>query len=137
MIEQLVGQDFLSKEGEFPTLSVTATGKRLLQGEVSPVLAKPLLPAKKKEIARKTRQRRDEEWAEIDQGLFQLLRKKRSELARERGVPAYVIFSDKTLRDIAAKKPLTKEAFSDIYGVGENKLESYADIFIKVVEAFM
>ncbi len=136
MIEQLVGQGFLFKEGEFSTLSVTDTGKRLLHGEVSPVLAKPLLPAKKKEIARKTRERRDEEWAEIDQGLFQILRKKRSELARERAVPAYIIFSDKTLRDIAAKKPVTKEAFSDVYGVGENKLKSYADIFIKVIKDY-
>lgn len=44
-----------------------------------------------------------------------------------------LIFSDKTLRDISAKKPVTKEAFSVIYGVGENKLRSYADIFIKTV----
>ncbi|NOX97709.1 MAG: DNA helicase RecQ [Nitrospirae bacterium] len=136
MIEQLVGQGFLFKEGEFSTLSVTDTGRQLLHGDLSPVLAKPLLPAKKKEVARKTRERREKEWAEIDQELFQILRKKRAELARERGVPAYIIFSDKTLRDIAAKKPVTKEAFSDVYGVGENKLKSYADIFIKVVEDY-
>ncbi len=133
MIEQLIGQGFLFKEGEFSTLAVTDTGKRLLAGEVSPVLAKPLLPAKKKEIARKTRERRDEEWAQTDQGLFQILREKRSELARERSVPAYIIFSDKTLRDIAAKQPVTKETFADVYGVGENKLKTYADIFIQVV----
>jgi len=136
MIEQLVGQGFLFREGEFSTLSVTDSGRQSLWGEVSPVLAKPLLAAKKKEIAGKSRERREKEWAEIDQGLFQVLRKKRTELSRERGVPAYIIFSDKTLRDIAAKKPVTKEAFSDVYGVGENKLKSYADIFIKVVKDY-
>jgi ATP-dependent DNA helicase RecQ len=136
MIEQLIGQGFLFKEGEFSTLSVTDTGKQLLRGEVSPILAKPLFAAKKKEIRRKTIERRDKEWAEIEQGLFQMLREKRIEIAQKRGVPAYIIFSDKTLRDITAKKPVTKEAFSGIYGVGENKLKSYADIFIKVVKDY-
>ncbi len=136
MIEQLTGQDFLFKEGEFSTLSVTDAGKHLLHGEVSPILSKPFLRTKKKEITRRSIERRDEEWAEIDQGLFQILRKKRTGLAQKRGVPAYIIFSDKTLRDIAAKKPVTQESFSDIYGVGENKLRSYADIFIKVVKDY-
>jgi ATP-dependent DNA helicase RecQ len=134
MIEQLVGQGFLFREGEFSTLSVTDSGKQLLHGKVSPILAKPLLATKKKEVARKAIEIRDKEWAEIDQGLFQILRKKRIELALKRGVPAYIIFSDKTLRDMAAKKPVTKEAFSDIYGVGQNKLKSYADIFINIIK---
>ena len=136
MIEQLTGQGFLFKEGEFLTLSVTDTGKQLLYGEVSPILAMPLLAAKKKEIRKKTTERRDKEWAEIDQGLFQILREERTKLAHQKDVPAYIIFSDKTLKDIAAKKPVTKEAFSGIYGVGKNKLESYADIFIKVVKDY-
>jgi len=136
MIEQLVGQGFLSKEGEFSTLSVTDTGNQLLRGEVSLILAKPLLAVKKKEITRMTAKRREKEWAEIDQELFHRLREKRIELAQKRGVPAYIIFGDKTLRDITAKKPLTKEAFSGIYGVGENKLKSYANIFIKIVKDY-
>jgi len=136
MIEQLTGQDFLLKEGEFSTLSVTDTGRRLLCAEVSPILARPLLRAKKKEITRRTIERRDKEWAAIDQGLFQILRERRTELAQKKGVPAYIVFSDKTLRDIALRRPVTKEAFSGIYGVGENKLKSYADIFIKVVKDY-
>jgi ATP-dependent DNA helicase RecQ len=137
MIEQLIGQGFLFKEGEFLTLSVTDTGKQLLLGEVSPILAMPLLAAKKKEITKKTIERRDKEWSEIDQSLFQILREERTNLAHKKSVPAYIIFSDKTLRDIAAKKPVTKEAFSDIYGVGKNKLESYADIFINIVKKYL
>ncbi|MFC1590176.1 DNA helicase RecQ [Candidatus Omnitrophota bacterium] len=134
MIEQLVGQGFLSKDGEFSTLSLTDNGSRLLRGELSPVLAKPMLAVKKKEIKRKTAKRREEEWRDIDRGLFQRLREKRTELAQKKGVPAYIIFSDRTIRDIAAKKPVTKEAFSGVYGVGDSKLRSYADIFIKVVK---
>ena len=134
VIEQLVGQGFLSKEEEFLTLSVTGAGDRLLRGEVSPILAKPLLAVRKKEITRKTAKRREMEWEEKDQDLFRRLREKRTALALKRGVPAYIIFSDKTLRDMAARKPVTREGFSGIYGVGENKLRSYADIFIKVIK---
>ncbi|MCK4519546.1 MAG: DNA helicase RecQ [Candidatus Omnitrophica bacterium] len=136
MIEQLVGQEFLSKEREFSTLLVTDMGKQLLNGELFPILAKPLLRAKKKEIIKKSREKREIEWGEVDQELFQVLREKRIELAQKKGVPAYIIFGDKTLRDMAAKKPLTKEAFSGIYGVGENKLKSYANIFIKIIRSY-
>lgn len=136
MIEQLTGQGFLSKESEYLTLSVTEAGRKLLDSEISPVLVKPMVAAKKKDVAKKAIEKRAIEWAETDQDLFQILRKKRLELALEKSIPAYIIFSDKTLRDIAAKKPLTKEAFSVIYGVGENKLKSYADIFIKTVRDY-
>lgn len=134
MIEQLVGQGFLSKESEFSTLLVTSEGEQLLNGELLPTLAKPLLQTKKKEIIKRSREKREIEWSEVDQELFQILRKKRTKLAKKRGVPAYIIFGDKSLRDMATKKPLTKEAFSGIYGVGENKLNSYADTFIKIIQ---
>jgi len=97
-------------------------------------LAKPILAAKKKDSAGRAKKRKEIEWGDIDQGLFQELRKKRTFLAQEKGVPAYIIFSDQTLRDIAAKKPKTIEAFADMYGVGENKLKSYAKTFIQVVK---
>ena len=132
-IEQLIGQGFLFKEKEFSTLLATNSGKQLLQGEGRPVLAEPLAAAKKKKVSKMIRARKKVEWAEIDQELFQALRKKRAELALKKGVPAYIIFGDRTLRNIAAKKPTTKADFSKIYGVGENKLNLYADIFIRIV----
>lgn len=135
-IEQLIGQGFLSKEREFSTLSVTNAGMRLLEGKESPVIAKPLVMAKKKKVSNIIRARKEMEWAEIDKGLFYKLREKRSELALKRKVPAYIIFGDRTLRDIATKKPVTMEEFSKIYGVGENKMKLYADIFVKVVRDY-
>jgi len=136
VIEQLVGQGFLFKESEFSTLLVTDIGKQLLRGEVSPVLVRPLVAAKKKRISRMIRERREIEWAEIDYGLFQALREKRTELALTKGVPAYIIFGDRTLRELAAKKPVTRGDFSEIYGVGENKINSYANIFIKIIKDY-
>jgi ATP-dependent DNA helicase RecQ len=137
MIEQLVGQDFLKREGEFSTLSLTDFGRKVLRGELTPALAKPLVAAKKKEIARTGRQKKEAEWADADADLFQLLRKKRAELAKKQGVPAFIIFGDKSLRDMAIIKPLTKAAFGTVYGVGEHKLGAYADAFIEVINKYL
>ncbi len=136
MIEQLIGQGFLFKETEFSTLSVTEAGNQLLRSEASLVLVKPLLAAKKKEIKKTAAKRKEREWAEVDQDLFQRLREKRAEIAQIKNVPAYIIFGDKALRDMATKRPLTQESFSDIYGVGEKKLRSYADTFIEVIKDY-
>jgi len=76
MIEQLVGQGFLRREGEFSTLSLTDSAKKVLRGERAPNLVKPLVAAKKKEITQKTRAKRDKEWAGADEGLFHFLRQK-------------------------------------------------------------
>ena len=134
MIEQLLGQGFLQREGEFSTLSVTDRGRQLLDARIVPVLAKPLVREKKKQIAKQRSERREQEWAGVDQGLFQRLRDKRAELARKKGVPAYIIFGDKALKDMAVKRPLTKDAFANVYGVGEHKLKAYADVFIDVIK---
>jgi len=136
MIEQLVGQGFLRREGEFSTLAVTDPGREVLSGEAVPALARPLVAAKKKAVSRRRDERREMEWAGVDQELFRRLRAKRAELARQKGVPAYIIFSDNSLKDMAAKEPVTAEAFAAIYGVGESKLGSYAGIFIEVIKQY-
>jgi ATP-dependent DNA helicase RecQ len=137
VIEQLIGQDFLRREGEFSTLALTESGRELLRGKMAPVLMKPLAGAKKKEIAQKGRQKKEKEWAEVDQELFQVLRRKRGELARKQGVPAFVIFGDRSLRDMAMIKPATREAFAAIYGVGDRKLRAYAEAFIETIKEYL
>ena len=136
MIEQLLGQGFLKREGEFSTLSVTGLGRQALNGELIPVLAKPLIAKKKKEIAGKQKESREKEWASVDQGLFEALRRKRSELAQKTGVPAYIIFGDRSLKDMAAKAPITREAFSTVFGVGEQKLKAYSGAFLAVIRSY-
>jgi len=137
MVEQLVGQGFLKREGEYSTLSLTDSGRRLLRGKVTPMLAKPLVAKKKKEIRVKQKERRNKDWTEVDEGLFELLRRKRAELAQKRGVPAYVIFGDRSLKDMAALKPLTREDFAVVFGVGEHKLKVYSEVFISVIKEHM
>jgi ATP-dependent DNA helicase RecQ len=65
-----------------------------------------------------------------DPGLFERLRALRKQLADERKVPAYVVFSDRTLEDMAARKPRTREQFLDVHGVGQKKLDEYGDRFL-------
>lgn len=73
--------------------------------------------------------------SERDFKLLTKLKQKRLELAKQRGVPAYAIFTDKTLQDMAQRRPATLEAFERVKGVGKSKLEKFADIFIDVIEA--
>ncbi len=65
-----------------------------------------------------------------DPGLFARLRALRKTLADERGVPAYVVFSDKTLQDMTIRKPRTRSEFLAVHGVGHQKLELYGEAFI-------
>ena len=68
--------------------------------------------------------------------LFERLKKLRLEIAREESMPPYIIFSDKTLIDMAAKKPSSKPEMLDVSGVGENKLAKYGERFLEVIEEY-
>lgn len=72
---------------------------------------------------------------DYDQYLFDKLRAKRKELADIKGVPPYVIFSDKTLIDMCRKKPKTRAQFAEVYGVGEQKLNWYGNMFIHLINS--
>jgi ATP-dependent DNA helicase RecQ len=70
-----------------------------------------------------------------DPALFEALRRRRSELAGQQGVAAYVVFADKTLIDMARRKPLTTAEMGAVHGVGEAKLRQYGDIFLEIIRA--
>ena len=72
---------------------------------------------------------------EASRGLFEKLREWRSAVAREQGVPAYIVFGDATLRGIAVTRPGSLEDLGTISGVGEKKLESYGAGVLEVVAA--
>lgn len=65
--------------------------------------------------------------------LFEKLKTLRAKLAQEMGMPAYIVFSDAALEDMEHKKPRTREEFAEISGVGEAKLEKYADDFLRII----
>jgi ATP-dependent DNA helicase RecQ len=131
-IEQLAGQGFLEKIGEYNVLSVTNEGRRILKAEVAPRL---LCPTKKPERERKAKVVTDA-WQGVDKGLFDALRKVRATLARERGVPAFVIFGDAALRDMARRRPSSVDRFLDVKGVGQAKAKQYGRIMIERIRAY-
>jgi ATP-dependent DNA helicase RecQ len=130
-IEQLAGQGFLEKTGDYNVLVVTEQGRRVLQGELAPRL---LRPAEKR--ARKRAKVAADSWEGVDQGLFETLRSLRGALAQERHVPAYVIFSDAALRDMARRRPATLPAFLDVKGVGQMKCEQYGRVMIEKIRVY-
>ncbi|MGL5113116.1 MAG: RecQ family ATP-dependent DNA helicase, partial [Flavobacterium sp.] len=69
--------------------------------------------------------------------LFEILRKLRSDLAKEEGVPAYVIFNDATLKQLETERPMSDQEFLAIDGVGKVKLEKYGEVFIKAIIEFI
>ena len=71
-----------------------------------------------------------------DKTLFENLRLLRLKIASERGVPPYVVFSDKTLHQLAIVQPITYIAFGSISGVGTHKLESLGTIFVKAIRVY-
>jgi len=72
----------------------------------------------------------------VKNSLFETLRKLRSEIAKEEEVPAYVIFSDASLRQMEILRPMSDEDFLAVEGVGKAKLEKYGDEFIKAIIEF-
>jgi ATP-dependent DNA helicase RecQ len=72
---------------------------------------------------------------EADAALFAALRKRRLEIAREEGVAAYVVFADRTLLELARKRPLTLDKMAEIHGIGATKLDRYGAAFLEVIDA--
>ncbi|MEE2689146.1 MAG: DNA helicase RecQ [Pseudomonadota bacterium] len=84
------------------------------------------------------RRRKSPELEKLDvngNALLGVLKAKRLRLAEARGVPSYVIFSDRSLIDMAVNRPSTRDEFAQIFGVGETKLREFGDIFIDVIAA--
>ncbi len=131
VFRQLVVRGLLSVDPEFGSLRLTANSNPVLRGETSIDMRRdPPRPA-----PRKTRAKKGTVARQIDRAspLFDALRSLRRSLAKDAGVPPYVIFHDSTLMEMADRHPTTREEFGTIGGVGANKLERYADRFLDVL----
>jgi ATP-dependent DNA helicase RecQ len=86
---------------------------------------------------RETRRSRTEAaaWEGVDRELFETLRSIRLKVARERGVPPYVIFHDNSLREMARLRPQTLEQLRTVYGVGARKAEDLGELFLEALRA--
>jgi ATP-dependent DNA helicase RecQ len=80
--------------------------------------------------------RRTAQAAPADPELFDVLRAVRLKLARDRGVPPYVIFHDRTLQEMADRRPRTLDDLHDLYGVGARKAADFGDAFLDAIRTF-
>src|SRR5256885_5321289 len=117
--------------GKFATLQLTDSGLAILRQRKPITLTKP--------FAVETKKRRKSRTGEIqcDEVLFEELRTLRKTIADERDVPAYVIFSDVSLREMARSYPITKPDFGRISGVGRQKLLAFAEPFIGAIKDYL
>jgi ATP-dependent DNA helicase RecQ len=129
-IEQLEGQACIEKVGDYNVLNVTEKGWRVLKGNETPRLLKPAeKPAKVSKVV-------EDSWEGVDKGLFEALRKLRSSLARKQGVPAYIIFGDTALRDMARRRPSSLIRLLDVKGVGEKKSRQYGEAVLEIIKDY-
>lgn len=138
VVRQLLAQSLLEIEGEHGTLVLTGTSADVLRGEREVRLRKDPAAAAKSGSGGSARSGRGAKAQPVDlpeeaQPVFEALRSWRGEQAREQGVPAYVIFHDATLREIALQRPATVGELGGIGGVGEKKLANYGEGILAVL----
>ncbi len=125
VVRQLLAQGLLAVTGAYQTFSLTDASGAVLRGERTvPMRKDPVKPARTR--SRGTRS----EAPALPAGaapVFERLRAWRGATAKEQGVPAYVVFHDATLREIATRAPATLAELGTVSGVGENKLARYGE----------
>jgi ATP-dependent DNA helicase RecQ len=130
LLSELLRLGLLELEPEHRTLRLTQEGRQALRERRRIEFAKPRIVGKPLKGRKKAA---PEVAAPFESELFEELRRLRKRLADEQGVPPYVVFSDATLRELAARKPVTLSDFRDVSGVGNVKLERYGESFVSTI----
>lgn len=133
VVRQLLARSILMAQGEYGTLAPGEQAAGVLRGETA-------VPLRKDTIGRVTTTRARKATAADavdadDRPLFEALRVWRAETARERGFPAYMVFSDATLRALTEHRPATLADLDGISGIGAKKREDYGDAVLSVIAA--
>jgi ATP-dependent DNA helicase RecQ len=140
VLRQLVAMGHLQADSEaFGALKLTETARAVLKGETG-VMLREQIPGRERPSRAKSRRcdlapQPASRATAVDANLLGILRAWRSEVARKRGVPAYVVLHDSTIEGIAASRPSTPEQLREIPGIGDKKLERYGRELIALVTA--
>jgi ATP-dependent DNA helicase RecQ len=133
VIRQLIHHGYLYQDiAEYSALKLRPGATGVLRGEVELRFARPRARVKA-EKKRKVPRSMALMGSDVDADLFERLRDLRRDIAAEQGVPAYVVFSDRTLADMAASRPSSDAEFLDVHGVGQAKLERYGQVFLEAI----
>ena len=137
LIRQLIHRGFLVQDiAHFSALRLTEAARPLLRGEQTLVLARPrtrVPSAKERKAADRRARAATLAGLEVDEELYGRLRALRKQLADAQRVPAYVVFSDAALAEMAARRPRTPDELLAVNGVGQTKLARYGEAFLAVI----
>ena len=128
IISALLAYQYISVT-EHRGLYATEASKMLLMGQTS-------LTIKERKYLKASTSRRRTVSKNVNPDLYEQLRQVRAQLAKEEGMPAYIIFSNKSLEDMASRMPNTYEEFLDVEGVGSVKAEKYAGYFLPAIQEY-
>jgi ATP-dependent DNA helicase RecQ len=111
-------------------LSLTNKGRTFLKSKEKIYLRKEVVKAKK--AARRVHERTSAELPDLEysHALFEELRQLRLDISKEKKVPPYVIFHDRTLKEIASRRPVSLKEMDGLYGVGDIKLKKFGQMFV-------
>ena len=126
LIDRLEELGYIKQDGEYPTLRITQKARPVLRGEETVIIKK----------TKAIKQREDDKRYAVDSALLAELKELRLKLARTRHVPAYVIFTDKTLINLCEVMPETEREFLSVSGVGEQKLKTYGKEFMEIIARY-
>ena len=130
MVYQLLDAGLLERSAEErPVLRLNDASREVLRGTRAVQLLQPKTKVKKSRLDEKS-------WDRVDSGLFETLRTLRRQLAEKRRVPAYVLFTDATLLEMARVRPGSVSALLNIRGVGERKLADLGQRFLEVISDY-
>jgi ATP-dependent DNA helicase RecQ len=130
VLYQLIDDGVLERTAdERPVLRLNDASREVLRGKRTVRLLQPKIKVRKTRFDEKS-------WQSVDTGLFETLRNLRREIANQRNVPAYVLFSDATLRDMARLRPSSPSALLGVRGVGERKLADFGERFIDEIKNY-
>ncbi|HZD41047.1 MAG TPA: RecQ family ATP-dependent DNA helicase, partial [Terriglobales bacterium] len=130
LLYQLIDDGLLERTSEErPVLRLNEASRDVLRGNRAVQLLQPKTKVK-------TTRYDEKSWESVDAGLFEALRSLRRKLAEERGVPAYVLFNDATLRDMARLRPGSRDTLLSIRGVGERKLSDLGELFLETISDY-
>jgi ATP-dependent DNA helicase RecQ len=130
-IDQLQALGHLERRGEFNTIGLTPSGRQLMRGELEVQLATPRPSAAKKGKSKKGGENTS---SPAEEPIFQALRAVRRGIADERGVPPYVVLSDATLRELAARRPSTPAHLLAVKGIGEIKATQFGSEILNCLD---
>ena len=133
LVDELLAQKVIEKsEGLYPTLFLLPKAVQILKNDEKIAMVRVVDKKKEKELYGTL----DAQGSNFDQELFELLRILRKQIALEQGIPPYVVFSDRSLHDMASIFPRNDESLLTVSGVGEVKLERYGRQFLRLIDRY-